>query len=151
MSKLTRLIAGSITAVIAVGAFAVPATAAEESDDSIETALCEAIGPDIDEFTGIVADGVALLAEQADTIDETKADMDDSTTDLATTALAYIRALDGVGDEDETKDAFVDAAGVFGQSVVDWVVAVDEHADNTIDTGIYEAVLNYMKGLCPVA
>jgi hypothetical protein len=146
MNKLTRLIAVSITSMIAVGVLAAPAMAAEEG--SIEDQVCDALAPHIVEFTDVVAEGLALLEDQAIDVDETRSALDASTTELAAAALAWIQALDADDNVSAAEDAFVDAAGEFGHDATDWLNAVDDHAENTSVTGLNEVVLNYMEGIC---
>ena len=148
MNKLTKIIAAGITSIIGVSALAVPAFAAES--ESLEQTLCDAAAPSIDEFSELLAETLALVPDRADAVDTSRTAMDASTEDVAAAALAYIRALDGDGDEDATFDDFLDVAGEFSEDVAAWLDAVNEQAETTTAAGIFDVNLDYLTGVCGV-
>ena len=146
MNKITRVVAGALTALVVLGAFAAPASALES--ESLEETLCAAANADLDELTDLLNDTIALLPERGDAVDDAQAVMDASTEDVAAAALAYIRALDGTGDEDETLDAFVDAAVQFSEDVIGWIDAVNQENNTFLLAGVYDVNVNYINGIC---
>lgn len=149
MNKITRIIAGGLTSVMAVGIFALPAAAVEPV--SVEDGLCDALAGPITALEGTVADALAAILAQGTAVADARTDMDASSDALGATGLAYIQALDGDGNVDGTLGTFVDAAATYSEDVTSWVDAVDEVHENTLNEGLNDSVLRYLDGLCVAA
>lgn len=148
MSKITRVIAGGLTSIMAVGIFALPAAAVDPV--SVEDGLCDALSGPISDLEGTATDLLALILAQASAVGDARADMDASSDALGATGLAYVQALDGVGNVETTLASFVDAAATYSEDVTTWVDAVDEAHENTLNEGLNDSVLRYLDGLCGV-
>ena len=149
MKKPTRVIAG-VTLIISLGVFAAPAFSVEsESPKTVEETVCEAIGPQRIVLASAVQAGAADVAAQEDDVNEAANDLDDSSTALGTTGLAYMRALDGTGNETGTANAFQAAAAQFTEDIVTFVDEVDELDADLTNLGINDSVLRYYTTFCP--
>jgi hypothetical protein len=146
MNKITRVIAGGLTSIMAVGIFALPAAAVEPV--SVEDGLCDALAGPITALEGTVADVLALILAQGSAVSDARDDMNASSDALGATGLSYIQALDGVGNVEGTLAAFVDSAATYSEDVTTWVDAVDEVHENTLNEGLNDSVLRYLDGLC---
>lgn len=150
MNKLTRIIAGSLTSIIAVGALSAPAFAVEAPGE-IETAVCAIVDGQLEGILEEVDDLFALLAPGATAVGTAQDAMESSGTVLGASALDYFQALDGDGSKGVTLAVLVDAAEDFSENVVTWIDAVDTQTDNTVEHGLNKAIANYLAGMCPVA
>jgi len=149
MKKPTRVIAG-VTLIISLGVFAAPAFSVEsETPKTVEETICEAIGPQRIVLASAVQAAAADLAAQEDDVNEAANDLDDSSTALGTTGLAYMRALDGTGNETGTSNAFQAAAAQFTEDIVTFVDEVDELDADLTNAGVNDAVLRYYTTFCP--
>lgn len=146
MNKLTRVLAGGLTSIIAVSAFAAPAMAVTPA--TVESSTCAIVGPQMVALDDVIGDALSLLGTQATALDTARDALDVSTGVLGSTGLDYIHALDGVGSKGVTQAAFIDAAVDFSEDVTTWIDAADAHAENLQSSGLNEVVLNYLSGLC---
>ena len=149
MNKITRIIAGGLTSIMAVGIFALPAAAVDPV--SIEDDVCGAVSSTITDLEGTVNDVLAVILAQASAVSDARTDMDASSDALGETGLAYVQALDGVGNVNGTLASFVEAAVDYSEDVTTWVDAVDQVHENTLNEGLNQSVLSYLDSLCPAA
>jgi hypothetical protein len=150
MNKLTRIVAGSLTSVVALGVFAAPAMAVPVPG-LVETAVCLAVAPDRDALGTLIDADTLLLATQVTDLADAQSGMLSSGTDVGTSGLAYVQAIDGVGNLAGTLAAFTDAASQFSTDLVGWVDAYDAHSSNVAGIATNTALLNYLSALCPAA
>lgn len=148
MNKLTKVIAAGMSSMVAVGVFALPASA---SHSTTERQVCDAVDPQIVDVTAVVADATTKAAALNTLVGASETAMDTAALNLGVKGLAYIRALDGVGNENTTRTAFVASATAFSKAVTDWSKAVDDQSTNNVTLGLNDAVNRYLKALCPVA
>ena len=113
--------------------------------------MCGALSGTIADLGTTVDDAVALILAQASAVSDARTDMDASSDALGATGLAYVQALDGVGNVNSTLATFIDSAVSYSEDVTTWVDAVDEVHENTLNEGLNSSVLRYLDGLCPAA
>ncbi|HEU4868946.1 MAG TPA: hypothetical protein VFV09_14630 [Actinomycetota bacterium] len=147
MTRTPRILVAALTSVLMLGIFAAPASSAEAG--SVEDTTCDALGPTTATFAEAVALGIDNVEEAQEAFDAADSALDASSAALGTTGLAYIRALDGTGNERTTLNAFSAAAIAFSDDVVDYVDTVDDYSSDLMSTGLNSSVLNYLTGLCP--
>lgn len=148
MNRTTRAIAG-ITLIVLTGVFAAPLQAVESESPTTEETICEAVDPLRDVLATAVQAGNSSVTAREDAVSNAANALDDSSTALGTTALAYLRALDGTGNERTTLTAVQNAAALFTTDVVAFIDSVDDLEAGLLDLGINKAVLRYYIGLCP--
>lgn len=146
MNKITRVIAGGLTSIMAVGIFALPAAAVEPV--SVEDSMCEALSAPMAALNGALDDVLALILAQGSAVTDARADLNDASDALGATGLTYVQALDGVGNVDGTLAAFVDSAADYTEAVITWADAVEESHQNTVTEATNDSVLRYVEGLC---
>lgn len=147
MSKFTRLIAAGITSVVAVGVLAAPALAADPVE-TVEEIACGVLVPQRDEFIGKAAASAAALGALIDQVEPAQADLNASSTAMGVAGLAYIEALDGVGEVDDTLTAFNGAIATFADDLMGWIELADDVATTGMDLGVNQSLANYYTGLC---
>lgn len=147
MTKAARILIAGLTCVFVLGIFAVPASSAEST--SIEDSTCDSVGPTTASLAEAVAQGAEDVEDAQQAFEAADSALDASSTALGTTGLAYIRALDGVGNERTTLNAFSAAAVAFSEDIVDYTGTLDTYAGGLTNTGVNAAVLNYLTALCP--
>ena len=148
MRKLTRAIAAGMVSIFVVGVFAAPAGAVE-AEGSLEDIMCDAVAIQVPLVAELVEDNEATLNDLTADVTAAGTALQASSEDLATTGLAWVRAVDGEADDDPALDAFVDAAGDFSTDVADWIEVVDDVAEASESFGLNSAVLTYLEGICP--
>jgi DNA-binding PucR family transcriptional regulator len=146
MKKAARILTAGLTCVFVLG-LAVPASSVEST--SVEDSVCDSIGPTSASFAEAVAEGAEAVEDAQQAFEAADSALDSSSTALGTTGLAYVRALDGEGNERTTLDAFSAAAVAFSDDLVDYVETLDAYTGSLTSTGINAAVLNYLTALCP--
>jgi hypothetical protein len=147
MTRTPRILVAVLTSVLVLGIFAAPASSAEAG--SVEATTCDALGPTTDTFDEAVEQGIDNVEEAQAAFEAADSALDASSAALGTTGLAYIRALDGTGNERTTLNAFSAAAIAFSDDVVEYVDTVDDYSSDLMSTGLNSSVLNYLTGLCP--
>jgi hypothetical protein len=147
MTTTARTLVAVLTSALVLGIFAEPASSAEAG--SLEDTYCTALGAATSTFAEAVEQGVENVEEAQDAFEAADSALDVSSAALGTTGLAYIRALDGTGNERTTLNAFSAAAIAFSDDVVDYVDTVDTYSSDLMSTGLNSSVLNYLTGLCP--
>ncbi len=150
MNKITRVVAGSLTSIIAVGMLAAPAVAVVPLP-AIEVVTCLALAPARNAAGLATAASGAEVEEGITAVEEAKAAIDLSSVGMGSTGLAYIQALDGVGNVTGTLDAFIGAIGDFSEDLTGWIDAVDALSAAGLALGMNESVFNYYNTLCPAA
>ncbi len=147
MTRTARMFVAVLTSVLVLGIFAAPASSVEAG--SVEDTTCTALGPATATFAEAVEQGIDNVEGAQEAFDAADSDLDTSSAALGTTGLAYIRALDGTGNERTTLNAFSAAAIAFSDDVVEYVDTVDTYSSDLMSTGLNSSVLNYLTGLCP--
>lgn len=148
MRKLTRVIAAGMVSIFVVGVFAAPAGAVE-AGDSLEEFMCDAVAIQVPLVAELVEDNQATLNDLNADVTAAGDALQASSGELATTGLAWVRAVDSEGDDDEALDEFVDAVEDFSTDVADWIEVVDDVAEASEDLGLNSAVLTYLEDICP--
>lgn len=149
MNKFTRVCAAGLTSVVALGVFAVPAGAVEAEPETTTEAICGYLEAPTVDVEAQLADLEARLAEEATAITDARTDFDAATGDLTSTTLAYFDAIDAEDGEAAAEAAYNEAVVSFVEDMIVWLLAVDAHADTTMEVGVYEIILDYWTGLCP--
>lgn len=148
MNKFTRVCAAGLTSVVALGVFAVPASAVEAEETTTES-ICGYLEAPTTEAQAQLQALETRLAEEATAITGARTDFDAATADLTSTTLAYFDAIDAEAGVNAAAGAYEDAVISFVEDMITWLEAVDAHADTTMEVGVYEIILDYWTGLCP--
>lgn len=147
MNKFTKLIAGTVTSLFAVGIFAAPAMAVP---GPVETAVCLAVSG-IQTAQGlVVAQSGADLDGLIDDVEAAFNDLSASSTAMGGAGLALIQTLDFVGNEAAAQLAFDEAIDTFTEDLIGFVGLTDEVAAAGVTHGVNMSVLNYYNGVCPI-
>ena len=146
MRKLTRLIAASLTSIVAVGVFGVPAAQAQTGN--VEETLCDAYAPLQEDLEDLVAQLTGVLDDRQEAVQDAANDLESSSTAAGTAGLAYVRAIDTNGNTTGTLNAFAVAITQFSEDVADYIAAVDALDKTITDLSLNKAVLNYITNLC---
>lgn len=146
--RLRRALAATLTALLAGGIVAAPAFGVE-SEDSVETTICESAGPQRQQAADDLAAGVEQFPVLNGTLISTRDDLEATSVTLGATGLAYLKALDGSGNVSATEAAYTAAAAQFAEDLVEFIDAAAAHRDALKMAGLNSALYNYLAEVCP--
>jgi hypothetical protein len=148
MTKIRRTTAAALVSLVAVGLLGLPAIAAE-AEQSVEDQVCASVAPQREDAVDALEASVTELDEQAEALVSTQSALFASSTALGNAGLAYLRALDGDGNERTTEANYTAAAAQYAEDLTEFIEASQGHDAALKAAGVNAALLNYLSAVCP--
>ena len=150
MKRVTRILVAALSTVMVLGLFSAPASSVESTTSVVED-TCDALEAPTASIADVVEENIADAEDAEEALGAAKTALNGSSTTLGTAGLAYVKALDGTGNERTTLAAYTAAATAFSEDIVEYLDAVEAYSMALKVAGVNSAGLNFLTSLCPAA